>query len=396
MTNIDKLMEKLSSNSLAVYFCGDPKREENLDNFSNFYNYTNVKEEGSIFLIDADTKIAYLFIPENTEFYNKWIGKRISKETASELSGIKLENILYCDSFETYFNSLLANKVDNPYVYLDIQSSSKITRNFIEKQQKNHPEIIFRNTYAIDSYIRSIKTDKQIEDMKIAIQITNEGIKELMLNTLSVNKECQLESYFDKVIKFHNCSYSFETIAASGKNATCLHYSENDSEYKNDDMILFDLGAKYNDICADISRTFPISGKFSTRQAAVYQEVLNCNKEIISSIKPGISLKELHQKSVDLLANSCIKLGLISEKKEVSKYYFHSIGHHLGLVCHDLGTRSDALEANMVVTVEPGLYIPEWNIGIRIEDDVLVTKESCINLSSDIIKEIADIEEFMS
>ena len=211
-------------------------------------------------------------------------------------------------------------------------------------------------------------------------------------------KEYELEAYFDFECKRSGAKdLAFSTIAAAGKNATILHYVSNDSEIKENDLILFDLGAQWNLYNADITRTFPANGKFTDRQKEVYEAVLRVNKAVIEKIKPGIVYKELNAWAKDLIAEECIKLGIIKEKEEVSKYYWHSIGHNLGLNTHDLEPqgREFVFEKGMVFTVEPGIYISEEGIGIRIEDDVLVTENGCEVLTKDMIKEVKDIEEFM-
>ena len=216
-----------------------------------------------------------------------------------------------------------------------------------------------------------------------------------MINARSGIYEYQLETYFDSSIKWNGANgYSFDTIAASGINGCCLHYSSNNSIIEDNSLILFDLGATYNYYCADISRTFPINGKFSPRQKEIYEIVLNGQKLMFENIKPGITQRDLNKILVDYFAKELKRIGLIKEDSEVSKYYYHGVSHHLGLDCHDLCDYGP-LEAGAVISNEPGLYIPEENIGIRIEDDVLVTEDGCINLSEEIIKEIKDIESFM-
>ena len=207
--------------------------------------------------------------------------------------------------------------------------------------------------------------------------------------------EYQLENYFDFVIKENGQRiHSFKTIAASGKNATILHYSSNNTLLKENELILFDLGTETDYYISDISRTFPINGKFTERQKQVYNEVLEVNKKCIEFLKPGVTKLQYNEYAKKLLTEACYRLGLIKEDSEVIKYYFHSIGHTIGLDTHDPCFYENGIEEGMCLTVEPGLYIEEENIGIRIEDDVLITKDGCINLSANIIKEVADIEEF--
>ena len=212
-------------------------------------------------------------------------------------------------------------------------------------------------------------------------------------------KECyeyQLESYFDQAIKYHGgTGYAFPTIAASGGNATCLHYQENTDIAKNGDLILFDLGSSLNMYCADISRTFPVNGKFSERQKQIYNIVLGAQQHALNYTKPGITTKELNQKVIEYYAVELKKIGLINEDKEVIKYYYHGVSHHLGLDCHDL-CEYTPLEVGAIITCEPGLYIAEENIGIRIEDDILITEDGYINLSSQIIKTVEDIESYLN
>ena len=234
--------------------------------------------------------------------------------------------------------------------------------------------------------------------MRKAISITIEGVKELMKNSKEGIREYELEAYFDFVCKKNGVKdFAFKTIAAAGKNATILHYVTNDSKLKDGDLILFDLGAQYKYYNGDISRTFPINGKFTERQKEVYNSVLYVNQRIIEEMKPGVKFLELNSLAKSLIAKECIKLGLIENEKDVDKYYYHSIGHSLGLDTHDveLRNRDVILEAGMVYTVEPGIYIEEEGIGIRIEDDILITEDGNEVLTKDMIKTIDEIEEFM-
>ena len=208
--------------------------------------------------------------------------------------------------------------------------------------------------------------------------------------------EYELESYFDFHIKNNGQrTNSFKTIAAGGKNATILHYSSNNCELNDGDLVLFDLGCKTNFYCSDITRTFPVNGVFTERQKEVYNEVLNVNKKCIEFLKPGVTRKEFNNYADSLIIKACYNLGLIKEDKEYRNYYWHSIGHSLGLDTHDPCDYNKPLQEGYVITVEPGIYIEEENIGIRIEDDVLITKNGAENLSESIIKEVDDIEKFM-
>jgi Xaa-Pro aminopeptidase len=218
------------------------------------------------------------------------------------------------------------------------------------------------------------------------------------MNHLKIRtNEFQLAADFLHQITLEGSSgNSFNTIAASGANATVLHYEENNSELKKGNLILFDLGALYNNYGSDISRTYPLNGKFSERQKIIYEIVLKANKESIKFVKPGISWKELNKFAKDILINECKSIGLIENDLDINKYYYHSIGHFLGLDTHDVGQYDLKLSEGMIITIEPGLYIKEEGIGIRIEDNILITKDGAINLSKEIIKEVKDIEEYLS
>ena len=210
-------------------------------------------------------------------------------------------------------------------------------------------------------------------------------------------KEYELEAHFDYVLKSEGQhDFAFTTIAASGGNATTLHYSSNDSVMQDGDLVLFDLGAKAGGYSADISRTFPVNGKFSPLQRTIYEIVLAANKKICKVAKAGMTTGELQAITVDVLADGCLKAGLIQTREEIKRVYFHGVSHSLGLDTHDPMPRGIPLPVGAVITNEPGLYFPEHNIGVRIEDDLYLLKNKAINLSADIIKEVDEIEAFMA
>jgi Xaa-Pro aminopeptidase len=245
--------------------------------------------------------------------------------------------------------------------------------------------------------MRRIKSTDEVNEIRKAIQHTKKGIESVFTLAKVGMNERTLEATFEYNIKLSGSSgISFDTIVASGKNATVLHYIENNQEIPEDALVLLDLGAYHNQYAADISRTFPVSGKFTERQAQLYNMVLEVNKETIKRVKPGIYVKELNDFAKDMLAQGMIDLGMIKEKSEITKYYYHGVSHYLGLDVHDVGTYSEKIEPGVVITVEPGIYIEEEGIGIRIEDDILVTEDGYENLSKDIIKEVKDIENFIN
>jgi Xaa-Pro aminopeptidase len=208
-------------------------------------------------------------------------------------------------------------------------------------------------------------------------------------------KEYELEAYFDFVLTAGGIKdHAFHTIAASGVNAAILHYNDNNCATKDGDLLLLDLGAQYEWYNADITRTFPVNGKFSPRQKELYQMVLDTQQQIIEKIKPGVPFGSLNDHCKSNLCKCCHSIGLIHTDEELFEYYFHGVSHLLGLDTHDVG-KTDELRAGMVITVEPGIYLRSEDIGIRIEDDILVTETGHENLSRKIPKTIADIEAWM-
>ncbi len=405
--NRNRLTSKIENNSIVVLFSGRACKKTG-DEFyqftvnKNFYYLTGVQEEEHILVLARinDETSEKLFLKDIDLDKEMWNGKTLRDSEGKEISGI--EDVAYMKEFKSYLNRLVKGVEDvNFYLDLDreeMDEEDSLANTFARKMQGKYPYIKVKNISNKIAPLRMIKSEEEIAEMRKAIEITIDGVKSLMKNAKAGMKEYQLEAYFDFECKTRGVNdYAFRTIAAAGKNATILHYVENNSELKDGDLILFDLGAQWNLYNADITRAFPVSGKFTKRQKEVYEAVLGVNKAVINKIKPGLNSKELNAWARDLIAEECIKLGLIKEKAEVSKYYWHSIGHSLGLDTHDLGIlgREFIFTEGMVFTVEPGIYIGEEGIGIRIEDDILVTKDGCEVLTKDMIKEVNEIEEFM-
>ncbi len=209
--------------------------------------------------------------------------------------------------------------------------------------------------------------------------------------------EYEMSALFEYQVKCSGAKgLGFPTIAAAGGNAVILHYVENDAVMKSDDLLLLDFGALHNNYSADISRTIPVGGKFTERQKVLYNIVLKAQEAVIEAIEPGLPYSKLNEICKEVLLKECKSIGLFEKDEDLAKYYYHGVGHYLGLDTHDLGNREQELKPGMVVTVEPGLYIAEEGIGIRIEDDILVTVEGHENLSTGIVKSVEEIESFMA
>ncbi|MEI3336546.1 MAG: aminopeptidase P family protein [Clostridium sp.] len=405
--NREKLIEEVEDNSIIVLFAGNAPKKSGDENYPftpnrNFYYFTGINEEGPILILSKIKGIVNerLFIKEIDEEREHWVGKSIRSNEAEEISAVK--NIDYLGNFKEYLNRVFS-ELEEINLYLDMERDSfyeieTIGENFSEEVKKRYPFVRIKNIFPKIIPLRMVKSEEEIKEMKKAIEITIKGVESLMKNAKAGMKEYELEAYYEFVCRSNGIKdYAFKTIAASGKNATILHYVDNNSEIKDGDLILFDLGAQNNYYNADITRTFPVNGVFSERQKEVYNAVLRVNERVIKTIKPGLEYKELNKMATEWIAEECINLGLIKDKKEVSKYYWHSIGHSLGLDTHDISNkdRNTIFKEGMVWTVEPGIYIEEESIGIRIEDDVLITSDGVQVLTKDMIKTVEDIEEFM-
>lgn len=399
--NRQRLMELLPENSIVVLSSGysiNRSADEDYDFVvnNNFYYLTGITQAEVHLIISKNGGACTekLFIDEYDERYAKWIGHKITKEEASEICGIKVENIFYkCD----YDKCLNASVAEHESVWLDLEKRSNVNYNsFGLTLAQKFADKEIKDVYPLITELRAAKQECEIELLKEAVGVTNEGIKELMRHAKPGMYEYQLEAYFNFAIKTAgNREFSFKTIAASGINATTLHYSTNDCVMKDGDLILFDLGARAGKYCADISRTFPVNGKFTELQKTIYNIVLEANKKIIAIAKAGMSLADLQAECIASLTAGCMKAGLIKEEEELKKYYFHGVSHSIGLDTHDPIDRTTPLPEGAIISDEPGLYFPEYNIGVRIEDDLCLTKTGAINLSKDIIKEVDDIERFM-
>lgn len=407
INNRNKLLETIEEDSMVILFAGKaPKKTgDELYEFTpnrNFYYLTGIQEQEHIVVLlkSNETIKETLFLKDIDLDAEMWNGKTLRCNEGKDISGI--EEVVYMKEFNSYIHRSI-NGSENIKLYLDlyreaIDEPDSEANIFAREIRNKYPQVIIKNFSSKIAPIRIIKSQEEIEQIKKAIEITIQGVKALMNNAKPAMKEYELEAYFDFECKTKGAKdYAFKTIAAAGKNATILHYAENNSEIKDEELILFDLGAQWNLYNADITRTFPANGRFTDRQKEVYEAVLRVNKAVIEKIKPGLNYKELNAWSTELIADECIKLGIIKDKNEVRKYYWHSIGHSLGLDTHDVEPqgRNFTFAEGMVFTVEPGIYIGEENIGIRIEDDVLVTKDGCEVLTKGMIKEVREIEEFM-
>ena len=408
----EKLFELLPDNSVALIHSGIAKiksEDEEYPFFANrdFFYLTGIEQENSTLMLIKcpGERKEYLFLDEYNALKERWTGKRLTFEQAGEIS--QIENVYSNNNFETMLSMALA-KENNIYgevknLFLNLSDEIKIKPNlstqlYRDQLQKDYPHLNFENSHPLVTELRLVKSDSEIAEMVEAINMTNIGINDMLRNMHIGQVEHELSDRFEYYGKTHGRKdLAFETIVASGPNAIILHHpvAQQTRALESDDLVLFDLGYKHNGYSADISRTYPVSGKFNDRQREVYQAVLNCNLAVIDHVKPGLTLLELQEYAINTLKIECLKRGLIENENDILKYYIHSVSHFLGLDTHDVGTKDRKLVAGNVITVEPGLYFPEDGIGVRIEDDVLVTETGSVCLSKTIKKEIDDVERLL-
>ena len=404
----NNLFALMKENSVAVIHAGVSKIASEDETYpfcvnNCFYYFTEIKQEHSVLMLikGIGARKVYLFVDEYNELKEKWTGKRLTYQQASEISDI--QNVYSMNNFQNMLELALAN-TDNQYgkisnLYIDLTPELKVeeelySQGYAEQLSSKFPKISILDVKPLVTSLRMVKSPYEIAKLHEAITATNLGINKLICTLKPGMMEYELADTFEFFGRQNGRhSLAFPTIVANAKNGTCLHYPTQDSVVKGDTLILFDLGYKKDGYCADISRTFPVDGFYSGMQKAVYKSVLRTNKEIIAYARPGLTIKDLQEKAREILKEECVKLGILKPEEDVIKYYFHNVSHHLGLDTHDASNREKPLEPGNVITVEPGLYIPELEIGVRIEDDILIKEDGAECLSIEIPKEIEDIEK---
>ncbi len=403
-------LDRVEPHSITLLHAGEAPHKS-LDQYyhfsvnRNFFYLTGLDAPKLILMLVKGEKKhqTYLFLERNTDFIIKWEGARLEKEEAHQQSGIELKDMRYLDEFEALFNQMM-NYARSPFgtvpktLYLDLYHVNANTKpkalSTFQTVVAHYPELTQKNANEALAYLRMFKSPEELDRLKEAIAITQAGLDQVLSTLRSRDNEHQIEAEFNYGITLAGAQgNAFDTIAASGANATVLHYHHNNQPLPKDGLLLLDLGASKENYAADISRTYPISGVFTDRQKAIYEAVLDVNKRTIERVKPGVTWAELNAFAKEALAQHAVALKLIDKEEDILEVYYHSIGHFLGLDVHDVGLYHLPLQAGMVLTIEPGLYVSKEGIGIRIEDDVLVTETGVENLSRNLIKDVADIEK---
>ena len=405
----NKLFNMLDDNSVTILFSGVGRKKSGDENYDfvpnkNFYYLTGIEQENSVLMLirNDGEKLAYLFVDEKDEKVEKWIGYKLTLNEAKEISGV--ENVAVRSTFEgkmlAFFdnNNSMSEKISK--FYLDLEPELKIAESKSTQTYKKELEVVHHLEVAdvggLVRELRKVKSEAEIELIREAIATTDLGIKHALLQMKANKYEYNLRNAFEfAVFEDQDAKLAFASIVARGENATILHYPSQKDRVKHDDLVLFDVGAAKDYYAADVSRTYPVNGKFNELQRKIYEIVLNCNKQTAKFMHPGITLNEANEFAKNFLASECVEKGLLERKEDIGKVYYHSVSHFLGLDTHDCGMKDDKLEPGNVVTCEPGLYFKDLGIGVRIEDDVLITEDGSEILSDGIAKEIADIEKML-
>lgn len=405
--NRKKLSEWMMDNSFYFVHSGDEVESSDdecyiFEPYRNFIYLTGVNVPGAVFVMTkVNGKVnetLFMHIPTARE--TMYTGATFDGEKLKKDTGIK--NVVDISTFDDFMSRLMfKNDVQDAYMDMArwrLYYSHNSEQDLADKLKKAYPYLNVHNAYQKICEFRTIKTKEEIEAHRKACKITEEAVKNMLVNMKPGMTECQIEAYYDFILKGYNVKIpAFTTIAATGINACTLHYVDNDTVTKDGDMILFDLGAQWEHYCADVSRTYPVNGKFTERQKQLYNAVLMGLKAAEELSKPGQKKNELQLISKKVMADELVRIGKISKPEEIDQYYFHGSGHFIGLNTHDVGDTDDMiLKEDMMFTLEPGLYFKDEGIGIRIEDTILITKDGCEVFSGGIPKEIDEIEAWMA
>ncbi|MGB3848660.1 MAG: aminopeptidase P family protein [Tunicatimonas sp.] len=417
ISNRQRLVSLLKSQSLAVLNSNDiPSTNADgtlrLVQNSDLFYLTGIDQEESTLLLAPnfpdEVYREVLFVKETSELIAIWEGHKYTKEEATAASGIA--NVFWLSEFDRVFNTLMA---EAQHVYLNsnehLRASVRVeTRDarFIEYCQERYPLHRYERLAPLMHQLRAIKSEAEIARQQQACDITEQGFRRVLRMLKPGVKEYEIEAeYLHEFVRSGSRGFAYEPIVASGANACVLHYLDNHATCQAGEVLLMDVGAEYSRYYADMSRSIPVSGRFTERQRAVYDAVLRVQREAMTLLRPGNTIKQYHKEVGKIMERELIGLGLLDahevkqqdEKKPLyKKYFMHGTSHHLGLDVHDVGNVYRPFEVGMVFTVEPGIYIREENLGIRLENNVVITDDGVHDLMRNIPIEADEIETLMN
>jgi Xaa-Pro aminopeptidase len=417
VSNRKRFEQQMIPSSVAVFNSNDimPTSADGTMPFiqqSDIYYLSGIDQEESILCVFPDAwdpqHREILFLKETSEEIAIWEGDKLTKERAREISGI--QSIFWLSQFENIFASLLFQA---KAVYLNSNEHLRASRQVETRDDRfgkwcrdKYPLLQYERAQPILHAIRVIKSEFEIKQLQIAVDITEQAFRRVLKFVKPGVHEYEIEAeMIHEFVRHRSRRFAFQPIIASGYNACVLHYIENKDVCKGGDLILMDFGAEYGNYNADLTRCVPVNGRFTERQKAVYKAVLRVQREAMKMLTPGNTIPEYHQEVGRIMESELIGLGLLS-KTEIKnqqptnpaykKYFMHGTSHHLGLDVHDYGYPQMKMEVGMVFTVEPGIYIREERLGIRLENDVVITNDGVIDLMKNTPIEIEEIEDLMN
>lgn len=416
--NREKFADKMVPNSMAIFNSNDvyPISADSTLPFAqhrDIFYLSGVDQEESVLVIFPDCpkkeNREILFLKETNEHIAVWEGEKLNKEKALETSGIstvywlqEMEKVMF--ELMTQAETVYINT--NEHYRANVETETRDAR-FIKRLKEKYPAHNYKRCQPIIQRLRSVKEPQEIEMIQKACDITEKGFKRVLGFMKPDVMEYEVEAEFiHEFIRNRSAGFAYTPILGSGYNACVLHYIENNQPCKAGDLVLMDVGAEYANYASDMTRCVPVSGKFSARQKEVYSAVNRVKNAAAKMLVPGTIWADYHVEVGKLMTGELLALGLISQEdvdKEdpnwpaYKKYFMHGTSHHMGLDTHDYGILTEPMVANMVFTVEPGIYIPEENMGIRLEDDYVIQESGePINLMKNIPIEIEDIEKWMA
>lgn len=403
------VLDRMADNSIAVLYSGIEHHvsADEYDLFTahanrNFFYLTGLRRDKMALVLDkaaAEPKTT-LFIEEADPSMERWYGRKVTVDEAKELSGI--DNVRFIDELDGALDMIMTRE-DVYTAYFDTyrhQKEDLPDYNVVKANEFKaaYPGVSIRNLFPFVAEQRMQKDEDEIALTKEAIKLTDTALKNVLANLKPGMFEYEAQADFEYSIRRNGAEWTaFPTIAGSGMNGTMLHYDTNQDMMEDGSLLLMDLGARVRGYNSDITRTYPVNGKYTERQRQVYDIVLEANRTVLKEAKPGMTTVDLNNICKKVLAAGCIRLGLIEKEEEISRYYMHGVSHHLGIDVHDVTVDSNKkLRPGAIISDEPGLYIDEWEIGIRIEDDLLITEDGAVCLSEEIMRDADEIEAYMA
>jgi len=414
--NRKRFVSKMQKNSIAIFVSNDefPSNGDALHDYkqnTELYWLSGIEQEGSMVILFPDNpdpkfrEVLVLVRPQ--ELKEIWDGKRLRANEATSISGMK--TIVWVDVLDGILQQWI-HLADA--IYLDSNENDRKNNllrtseyRFIDEMKARYPLHNFCRAASIMKELRAVKTKEEVQVIQKAIDITEVAFRRLLQFIQPGVKEYEIEAeIYHSFLSQRATGVAYHSIIASGDNARTLHYTSNNNICKDGELILMDFGAEYGGYCADLTRTVPVNGKFTKRQKEVYNACLHLHDYAKSILKPGISILNYTDKVGEEASKQFLKIGLISksdvknedaDNRAYRKYLYHGISHHLGLDVHDLGTRTAPITAGMVFTVEPGIYIKEEKMGVRIENNIWITKTGHQDLMKNIPIKVEEIEALM-